>query len=394
VLPANERLATPARLICFNRCNQPLTNVTVFVELTHFSTAPELSEIRGYFVPYFKPESAIEFSPTVVPNLATSEQKKGRPEGAYVPERLSGLSWYPIDVERLDNLKEEERRKVRLHPLKNLGGVIEVNYEVWCEEGRAAERRLQFPKHAEVGAEWELDTLFRIMHQYKQRPDLVANNAKSAFENLEFDWGRRLVQRLPKFLPERSPAVDTARLARDAPEKFYQERAARARQQAIRQLAPGTIYRGYWQINSEFRPYIVPANIDQETALQITKYDSDTNTLTAVAFHPANLQERTLLKGSLQLNRQGEQRIELSMADPSPKVAIPKNASRDRIGLLEAMRKARPQDSIMFVNPSLQLLVESDLLVGRFPGEERDWAIVMKKNTDQALAKQLSDLDP
>lgn len=392
LLPANEALRTPPRLVCRNRSTQALTNVTVLVELTHFSSAPDPCEIRGYFIPYFKANSAVEFSPKVVHCLTTKESAKGRPDAADIPERLSGLFWYPIDVKQLDNLKEDERRQVQLHPLRNLGGVVAANYEVWCEEGCAAERWLRFPRHAEAGAEWELNSLFKIMHQCMQPPNPVANNAKTAFESIEFDWGRRLVNRLPQFLPEESLANEMSKLARENPEKFYRERAAKVRQQAIQQIAPGTIYRGRWEISPEFRPYSVPANIDKETALRFIAYDNNTNTLTAVVFDPVNPEEKTLLKGSLQINRNGQQRIELSITDPPPKISIPRNATRDQ-ALLEALRKTRPQAGISFVNPALQLIVESGLLVGSFPGEDRDWAIVMEKNTDESLAKKMAQSD-
>ena len=275
----------PVGFVAINRGRETLTNVTLILKLVHFMTYPEVSTIQVYFVPRWEASKVLQFPSQVAWNVNTSEMDNyGRPTLTN-PRRSS-------------------------EALAGVGGIVEIEGAVWAEQGRIAARSIKFPAHRARAAEFELNSIGRLMAaamnpqprrtlvdrdeptpKAKPKPDEVYKTAHRG-------WCGRAATRVVAFIPPGSPLGQLAKLAVDDPSAFYAEFLKHDEAALDSVIAPGKTYKGTWTFsvsgfaegtNPKVRSAILSR--DKKTgpiALRIDSRDRDTGRVVLTLFDPDN----------------------------------------------------------------------------------------------------------
>lgn len=119
------------RFVAKNVANRDLHNVTLLVDMYHFSTLPEVTLRHVYFIPEWKPGSKLEFSRSFLVDLKRGGKKyKVRAletDGPYGP---------PI-----------------VNPeLSRMAGVVRMEATLWSDEARQSPTRIELPARASIVA--------------------------------------------------------------------------------------------------------------------------------------------------------------------------------------------------------------------------------------------------
>lgn len=195
-----------------NAGKQPLTNLTVALGLTHYSTAPETTSIRVHFIPELAPGASVWTSTWIDANCEAESHKRKRPSTA--------------EPFRTDRWRA------------GAGGLVSMWSMAWANQGTMAYRTRDFPRQAEWMAEWQLATAF---HELTTSSRVDGSLPKRAVE----EWAIDTAKRIQAYLPADSEFAKLAKPLSEAEfEPFLKESRAREDERVRKMLRAGAIYSG------------------------------------------------------------------------------------------------------------------------------------------------------
>jgi hypothetical protein len=265
-----------------NKSGQTLTNVTLVLDLLHFSTAPESSVFQVYFIPEWQAGHELRLAMTVEQNREC-EAMKSR----------------PINADPLhDFVGAGSSRSAADEWLAGLGGLVAVRASVWSAQANQSVRSFPFPDQALVGARWELGVAIRLAR------NLMPNMIRRAPRNTKFTlpadfWEVRAAQRVLTFVPPDSELARLAKLLIDDPVQLLREnrtaRPATAGSSAgaggpgtgspgidalIALLVPGTVFQGTWNFRMPNGPPMRNGPLTKERRKKLVGLTSRTSAFT------------------------------------------------------------------------------------------------------------------
>ncbi len=381
IVPPDEKSGTKTRFIARNEGKTTLTNVTLILELVHFSTAPETTSLRVVFIPNLEGGSSIELAPDLIRNCLTEEYSMGR----------------PIEAEpNIPRVREKPTIKNFQFTLGGVGGIVELKSTIYTEQGNQPERSLKFPRQAEEGGEWEIESLYRIMSMLIKDSNSKIATPKEAFARIVGNWGERVSRRIPKFLPADSESVKRAKLALENPDEFYQDCVKRADKLAAKTIVPGAMYKGDWKL-IRITDDPEPTQISRgELIVRIETTNPETNSVTISVFDPANPERLLHRSGRVQTAIDGTKELYFARAiaavDPRDRRNVPSVAQQAQ--QRRESTPIRPVDkaSVRFIssNPIFTLVLEQSKLTGEANFLDDQFLISLKPVSDPELAKALT----
>lgn len=133
ITPGGHDNEHPPGLAVTNQSGKTLTEVTLIVDLVHFTTAPEKTCREVFFIDEWKPNKTWYLPTEIYSNLPTTG--RARP------------TWYSPDGKSLHKDKW----------LCGAGGAVEATLTLWSVELRQPEESVRLEVGAENAARWELD---------------------------------------------------------------------------------------------------------------------------------------------------------------------------------------------------------------------------------------------
>lgn len=150
----------PATFAIVNTGGKLLTDVTLAIDLVHFTDAPNVTSRQVLFLPQWPADQAIYLNAASHANMITAQTTRSRPVSArpgFGPGLDSG------------------------RPLMGVGGVVEARVAVWAAQAHQPERAVKYPDVAEAGARFEMDALYAITeHEVLLGKGNYAANPKNA----------------------------------------------------------------------------------------------------------------------------------------------------------------------------------------------------------------------
>jgi hypothetical protein len=294
-----------------NPGNRTLTNVTLALDLVHFTTAPEATSYQVYFIPRWEAGQEIHLPAACVRNRRTEEYAKGRPVAAdpgYGDPRPARGSLPRRGM--VDNrLVPGATRK---NPwLASLGGLVEVRCTLWAPEAHLLAQVIPFPEQAEAGARWDMKFATHMIRLLADRGNLRPDADKG--------WAGRAARRILAYAPPGSDVVRQARLLLEDPQALVRQITAQETEAFTVLTTPGTICVGDWKVDiKEFGSGTPGANrligipVDVRNALQraaregggkialhILTCDRASGTITAALYDPAQPKIKRQLTGAM-----------------------------------------------------------------------------------------------
>jgi hypothetical protein len=281
----------PPEFAVTNVSSHPLTNVTLVIDLLHFSTAPEPTVFQVYFIPQWKAGQELRLPAACVRNRRTEEYTKGRPT---------------IANPDLDS-RDAPRDFVRNPWLAGLGGVVAVRAGLWAVEAHQPVQGFPFPEQALAGARWELGVATRLASTYLARQAYFKNLPPNAKLTLQPDeWEARTARRVLTFVPADSDLARQARLLLDDPMALFRQQKESKGDLLLRMTEPGAVLMGEWKFEVKGFGLGVPANVQQAAsrrsdktgriALRIDSRKRD-GTVTATLYDPDQPKRKRQLTG-------------------------------------------------------------------------------------------------
>ena len=319
IKPPEATGSRQAQFAIYNRSGQDLSRVTLVLEMTHFTTAPEVTSYEALFIPQWKAESAIELAPTLTRNCAVSE----------------GLQKRPL----------EARREIQKKPwLANAAGLSEIRAAVWSITLCQAPVVTRFEKQAEDGARLELTSIAKIL--FRTYLTETKKNPQYRMEQLP-EWCNLAALRARKLAANNQQIVSQADLALKNPHEFIDQVAKQSDQRAHEMLAPGKAYLGRWKIVTGASHIIHQRPLTREgnrllnehsgnkgvVALKIEAHNTKTGTILATLFDPQEPTVHKTYQGKLLTNNHNDQLLSLESRETKVLAA---DLSPDSFRLLSA----------------------------------------------------------
>jgi hypothetical protein len=281
----------PPEFAVTNASRHTLTDVTLVVDLLHFSTAPDPTVFQVYFIPQWKAGQELRLPAACVRNRRCEEYTKGRPT---------------IANPDLDS-RDAPTNFVRNPWLAGLGGVVAVRAGLWAAEAQQPVQSFPFPEQALAGARWELGVATRLASSSLSRQAYFKNLPPNAKPTLPpDDWEARAARRVLTFVPADSDLARQARLLLEDPVALFRQQTTTKGDLLLRMTEPGAVLVGEWKFEVKGFGIGVPANVQQaasrrqdKTGRIALRIDSrkDDGTVTATLYDPDQPTRKRQLTG-------------------------------------------------------------------------------------------------
>ena len=275
--PPNPTNGTTGSMYLRHQEKLPLHDVTIVLEIVHFSAAPEVYCRQSLFVPIWEVDQIIELPKVLDRNCQTDEYRLGRPASA----RPSGIAPW----------------------LEGAGGIVSVEFGVWASEGSQATAVVRFPNALRDGAKWELASVERML----VRAEHLGRERDPSFRvtTLPDDWCSRALNRVDWLEPNPSPLRDAMEHARRDPAGFLEQTVVRQRSQLEQLSKPDCVYSVL--IDSPVTAANGPStDLEDKLALKFTSIQIDSGKVKAQLFSPRKLDQARTIKGGLQRDQFGQ----------------------------------------------------------------------------------------
>ena len=263
-----------------NTGKQRLTNLTIVLGLTHFSTAPETTSLRVYFIPELAAGASIWMSTWIDANCESESHKRVRPSTA--------------EPFRTDRWRA------------GAGGLIKMWSMAWANQGKIKYKTRDFPQQAEWMAEWQLSTAF---HELTTSTRVDGSLPKRAVEV----WAVDTAKRVRDYLPADSEFAKLAKPLGNAEfESFLKESRARGEERVRKMIKAGAIYSGdrLRTARGNFGEFQLKEGTGESAeygavALQIESADLPDGRVRALVFNPAQPSHYKRMWGQVMTNQVG-----------------------------------------------------------------------------------------
>ena len=213
-----------------NTSRQTLTDVTLVLDLLHYSTAPEPTVFQVFFIPVWQAGEEFRLPTAIAQNRHHGEMSKMRPVNAD-PGPASALwgihgEWVgPEALHRGGN--DPSGSDPTKSWLAGVGGLVAVQASLWSAQANQPVHIFPFPDQALAGARRELDAATRLaanLIPMMMRNKKLPPNAKFTLP-ADF-WEVRAAKRVLTFVPPDSDLARRANLLIDDPVQLIRETPA------------------------------------------------------------------------------------------------------------------------------------------------------------------------
>ena len=279
-LDAPDPLTGRAAVRLTNTGREPLTNLTLTAELTHFTTAPHPTAIRVYFVTELGAGKTRWLSPLVTRNVVPTKD-------ALVPRMTADPGYVDAWMD-------------------GAGGLVELKTAAWADQGLQPERAERFPDQAVAMAGWELDQVARLAARHL-RPRKDAPNWDQYASTAPWRWAKQTAIRVRQFTPADSDPHRRADLLLNDPTAFLADAVRADADLPTRVLRPGRTFTGEWGvIQTRSVPSPWPAaegsrrfTLSGRLVLRVDAFDKVAGTAAVTLFDPASPQRWKRMTGEV-----------------------------------------------------------------------------------------------
>ncbi len=348
--PDAARKKPRGEFVVANSSGRTLTNVTLVLDLLHFSTAPDPSTFQAYLIPEWQAGEELRLPVFVWRNYESGEAGKSR----------------PINADPLHTREKGDLLTAESEWRAGLGGLVAVRASVWSAEAHHPARDFPFPDQALAGARWELGVALRLASNQLSL-EVRKGVRKSELKLPDDFWEVRTAKRVLTFVAPDSELARLAHLLIDDPVQLLQERNPEIETVASR-LATGTVFQGKWTFRMPYGPPMRYGQLTQDRLgkLAVLTHKSFPCTLEINAFNPRSLGVTATLQA---VNQPGVKRVfrgQMMQERGTGRVFLyfpgPQAAGLNRRILLDT-------DFDLFTAPeSLKLELTDKKIVGKMPG--------------------------
>lgn len=287
-LPGREPFR--GRYVARNLANRDLHNVTLAVEMFHYSTLPDPTLRHVYFIPLWKKDATVEFSRTFLPD----------------PKR--GGAKYQVSALETD----ASGHFVAISELSMMAGVVRMRSALWSDETRQAPTMSELPERANIVAPTLIKLAERrVKSKYAVTPEnRPASPPGTTKGKSSEEWTQMMLEELARPVLAFMPA--NSEYARRAERLLKDFRAVRAELLAnpdpdlLAACAEGKRYAGKWSTRSAAG----------EFGILFLDRDAAGKRIRAEVFDPLQPERRRLVAGFIARASEALQEVEWIMLEP------------------------------------------------------------------------------